>query len=93
MRTHSAPAETSRDCGRKENSDRPPLICRLVHRVGTAGDSAAMESIFRYLKYNVLDRRSWTTREELRISTLTWTERTCHRTGDVGRSRAGDRPL
>ncbi len=28
---------------------------------------------------NVLNRRSWTTREELRIAIVTWVERTYHR--------------
>jgi transposase InsO family protein len=31
------------------------------------------------LQKNVLDRRSWTTREELRIAIVTWIERTYHR--------------
>ncbi len=48
-------------------------------RVGTAGDNAAMESFFSLLQKNVLDRRSWRTREELRIAIVTWIERTYHR--------------
>jgi transposase InsO family protein len=48
-------------------------------RVGAAGDNAAMESFFSLLQNNVLDRRSWTTREELRIAIVTWIERTYHR--------------
>ncbi|WP_344685671.1 IS3 family transposase, partial [Actinocorallia glomerata] len=48
-------------------------------RVGAAGDNAAMESFFSLLQKNVLDRRSWATREELRIAILTWIERTYHR--------------
>ena len=48
-------------------------------RVGAAGDNAAMESFFALLQKNVLNRRSWTTREELRIAIVTWTERTYHR--------------
>ena len=31
------------------------------------------------LQNNVLDRRTWTTREELRIAIVTWIERTYHR--------------
>ena len=31
------------------------------------------------MQKNVLDRRSWTTREELRIAIVTWIERTYHR--------------
>ena len=48
-------------------------------RVGAAGDNAAMESFFALLQKNVLNRRSWTTREELRIAIVTWIERTYHR--------------
>ncbi|MEU8950612.1 IS3 family transposase, partial [Streptomyces sp. NPDC048489] len=31
------------------------------------------------LQKNVLDRRSWSTHEELRIAIVTWIERTYHR--------------
>ena len=48
-------------------------------RVGAAGDNAAMESFFALLQNNVLDRRSWSTREELRIAIVAWIERTYHR--------------
>jgi putative transposase len=48
-------------------------------RVGAAGDNAAMESFFSLLQKNVLDRRTWTTRKELRIAIVTWIERTYHR--------------
>jgi putative transposase len=48
-------------------------------KVGAAGDNAAMESFFALLQKNVLDRRSWATRQELRIAIVTWTERTYHR--------------
>lgn len=48
-------------------------------QVGSAGDNAAMESFFSLLQKNVLDRRVWTTREELRIEIVTWIERTYHR--------------
>ncbi|AIY46703.2 transposase subunit [Mycolicibacterium fortuitum] len=48
-------------------------------RVGAAGDNAAMESFFALLQKNVLDRRRWSTREELRIAIVTWIERTYHR--------------
>jgi len=48
-------------------------------QVGSAGDNAAMESFFSLLQKNVLDRRRWTTREELRIAIVTWIERTYHR--------------
>ncbi len=48
-------------------------------RVGAAGDNAAMESFFSLLQKNVLDRRSWATRDELRIAIVTWIKRTYHR--------------
>jgi putative transposase len=48
-------------------------------RVGAAGDNAAMESFFALLQKNVLNRRRWDTREELRIAIVTWIERTYHR--------------
>ena len=48
-------------------------------RVVAAGDNAAMESFFSLLQKNVLDRRRWNTREELRIAIVTWIERTYHR--------------
>lgn len=48
-------------------------------RVGSSGDNAAMESFFALLQKNVLDRRSWTSREQLRIAIVTWIERTYHR--------------
>jgi len=38
-----------------------------------------MESFFALLQKNVLDRRSWTTRDQLRIAIVTWIERTHHR--------------
>jgi putative transposase len=48
-------------------------------RVGAAGDNAAMESFFSLLQKNVLNRRVWATREELRIAIVTWIEGTYHR--------------
>ncbi|MFO7194321.1 MAG: IS3 family transposase [Thermocrispum agreste] len=48
-------------------------------RVGAAADNAAMESFFSLLQKNVLDRRVWNTREELRIAIVAWIERTYHR--------------
>ena len=47
--------------------------------VASCGDNAAMESFFSLLQKNVLNRRSWSTREELRIAIVTWIERTYHR--------------
>jgi putative transposase len=48
-------------------------------RVGAAGDNAPMESFFGLLQNNVLNRRTWATRDQLRIAMVTWIERTCHR--------------
>ena len=48
-------------------------------QVGSAADNAAMESFFSLLQRNVLDRRRWTTRDQLRIAIVTWIERTYHR--------------
>ena len=48
-------------------------------RVGACGDNAAMESFFSLLQKNVLDRRRWSTRDELRIAIIIWIERTYHR--------------
>ncbi len=48
-------------------------------QVASAGDNAAMESFFSLLQKNVLDRRRWATREELRLAIITWIERTYHR--------------
>jgi transposase InsO family protein len=48
-------------------------------KVGAAGDNAAMESFFALLQKNVLDRRRWASRQQLRIAIVTWIERTYHR--------------
>ncbi len=48
-------------------------------QVASAGDNAAMESFFSLLQKNVLNRRRWATRDELRIAIVTWIERTYHR--------------
>ena len=48
-------------------------------RVGAAGDNAAMESFFSLLQKNVLNRQTWTTRDELRLAIIIWIERTYHR--------------
>jgi len=45
-------------------------------QVGSAGDNAAMESFFALLQRNVLDRRRWQSRDELRIAIVIWIERT-----------------
>lgn len=48
-------------------------------RVASAADNAAMESFFALLQKNVLNRRRWDTREQLRHVFLTWIERDYHR--------------
>jgi len=48
-------------------------------RTGACADNAAMESFFALLERNVLDRRRWPTREELRLAIVIWIERTYHR--------------
>lgn len=48
-------------------------------RVGAAGDNAAMESFFSLLQKNVLNRRRWTTHQQLRLAIVTWIEATYHR--------------
>ena len=48
-------------------------------QVGTSADNAAVESWFSLLQKNVLNRHSWTTRDDLRITIVTWIERTYHR--------------
>jgi len=48
-------------------------------RVGAAGDNAAMESFFALLQKNVLDRKRWATKAELRLAIVHWIEATYHR--------------
>jgi transposase InsO family protein len=48
-------------------------------RVAAAGDNAAMESFFALLQKNVLDRRPWRTRDELRYEIIHWIEHTYNR--------------
>jgi transposase InsO family protein len=38
-----------------------------------------MESFFALLQKNVLNRRRWQTREQLRLAIVVWIERTYHR--------------
>jgi putative transposase len=48
-------------------------------RAGTCADNAAMESFFSLLQKNVLNRRRWATRQDLRLAIITWIETTYHR--------------
>ena len=54
-------------------------IVGSMGRVASCGDNAAMESFFSLLQKNVLNRRTWTTRDQLRLAIVTWIERTYHR--------------
>ena len=58
---------------------RQALLRGSMGRVGTCADNAAMESFFSLLQKNVLNRRRWRTREELRLAIITWIEKTYHR--------------
>ncbi|WP_143311047.1 IS3 family transposase [Cellulosimicrobium aquatile] len=58
--------------------DRHDLVGSMG-QVASAGDNAAMESFFSLLQKNVLNRRRWTTREDLRLAIITWIKRTYHR--------------
>ncbi|MBV8949807.1 MAG: IS3 family transposase [Actinobacteria bacterium] len=48
-------------------------------RVASAGDNAAMKSFHALFQKNVLDRRRWRTRAELRYAIVTWIEHTDRR--------------
>jgi putative transposase len=48
-------------------------------RVGACADNAPMESFFSLLQKNVLNRRRWDTREQLRLAIIIWIEKTYHR--------------
>jgi transposase InsO family protein len=48
-------------------------------QVGSAGDNAAMESFFALLQKNVLNRRRWDIRDQLRLAIVAWIEQTYHR--------------
>jgi transposase InsO family protein len=48
-------------------------------KVASAADNAAMESFFSLLQKNVLNRRRWATRDQLRLAIITWIEKTYHR--------------
>ncbi|SMD22008.1 hypothetical protein SAMN05660733_06547 [Lentzea albidocapillata] len=48
--------------------------------VGRAGLAVRLtDPFFALLQNNVLNRRTWPTRDELRTAIVTWIERTCHR--------------
>lgn len=53
-------------------------ITGSMGRVGACGDNAAMESFFALLQKNVLNKRRWSTRHQLRLEIVTWIEKTYH---------------
>lgn len=54
-------------------------ITGSMGRVGACADNAAMESFFSLLQQNILNKKQWHTRQELRLQIVTWIERTYHR--------------
>ena len=50
-----------------------------MSKVGTCADNPAMESFFSLLQKNVLNRRRFATRTELRVAIVIWIETTYHR--------------
>lgn len=48
-------------------------------RVGACADNAAMESFFSLLQKNVLNRKRWRTRQELRLAIVVLAGKTYHR--------------
>jgi putative transposase len=57
----------------------PDQMVGSMRRVGAAGDRAAMKSFCSLQQKNVLNRRSWDIRQQLRVVIVTWIERTYHR--------------
>ncbi len=71
------------DCGSQFRARRFLAGLRRRHASrGSMGQAAlavghaAMESLIALLQKNVLNRRRWTTRTELRLAVITWTEQT-----------------
>ena len=63
---------------------RSKKFTRALERHGIIGSmgrvgAAAIESFFALLQKNILDRRRWSSRDQLRIAIVTWIERTYHR--------------
>lgn len=53
-------------------------ITGSMGRVGARADNAAMESFFSLLQKNVLNKKRWSARQELRLEIVTWIEQTYH---------------
>ena len=54
-------------------------MTRRIRKVGPKCASQVSQSFFALLQNNVLDRRSWSTREELRLAIVSWIEGKYHR--------------
>ncbi|GAA1210780.1 hypothetical protein GCM10009587_11710 [Microbacterium maritypicum] len=54
-------------------------ITGSMGRVGACADNAAMKLFFALLQKNVLNKKTWHSRQELRLEIVTWIERTYHR--------------
>lgn len=65
--------------GRGSSSGARPAPDGQIDREGGAAGANAAMAFFSLLQKSVLDRRSRTAREKLRIAIVTWIERTCHR--------------
>ncbi|GLZ36709.1 hypothetical protein Acsp05_03340 [Actinokineospora sp. NBRC 105648] len=65
-------------CGPRRSIHRPTGI-PTTPPTSRAAENAAMESFFALLQKNVLDRRRWDTRDELRLAIVTWIETKYHR--------------
>ena len=50
-----------------------------IGRVGSAANKAARESLFSLLEKNVLNQKTWATREQSRLAMVTWIEATYRR--------------
>ncbi len=48
-------------------------------RVGACADNAAMENFFSLLQKNVLNQKTWDSREDLRLAIVYWIEARYHR--------------
>lgn len=54
-------------------------LVQSMGAVGTCADNAAMESFFNLVQTNVLDRKNWATRAELRLALVRWINGTYNR--------------
>lgn len=54
-------------------------LAQSMGAVGTCADNAAMESFFNLVQTNILDRKKWATRQELRLALVRWINGTYNR--------------